>query len=94
MTKADELSFRFHSAIHRDGLTARDRRMRQDAADAIMWYVSTGRASYAWICAAMKATPDKLLDWVRDGSVQDQVERATAYLQHHCGLPKPPVYPE
>ena len=60
---------------------------RRDAANAVGWYVGTGRASPAWIRSALRADPGKFLDRVGSGSVQDETARATAYLRRYCKLP-------
>lgn len=87
MTTADILHNRLHYASHA-GNDMDQMRKRADAADAVIWYVSTARASAEWLRSAMKANPVKWMDFIGPGSVQEQVERATAYLRRYCRLPK------
>lgn len=80
MTPSEILLYQLESAYFAD-------HARNDALQAIAWYVSTGRASPAWIRAAMRANPAKLLDHIQCGTVDDQINRATAYLRHYCKFP-------
>lgn len=80
MTQSENLLFRFETAYFAD-------HARNPALQAVCWYVSTGRASPAWIKAAFRANPAKFLDYIGDGSVDEEVRRATAYLRRYCKLP-------
>lgn len=77
MTPSEILLYQLETAYFTD-------HSRNDALQSIVWYVSTGRASPAWILAARKADPAKLLDHIRGGTVDDQVARATGYLKRYC----------
>lgn len=80
MTQSESLLYRLETAYFTD-------HSRNDALQSIAWYVSTGRASPAWIRAAMKANPAKLLDHIRGGTIDEQIVRATTYLRRYCKLP-------
>lgn len=80
MTQSEKLLYRLETAYFTD-------HTRNDALQSISWYVSTGRASPAWIRAAMRANPAKLLDHIKGGTIDDQILRATAYLRRYCRLP-------
>ena len=86
MTQTEKLMQDLWSAVYRSS-TDRQKISRRDAANAVGWYVGTGRASPAWIRSALRADPGKFLDRVGCGSVQDEIERATAYLRRNCKLP-------
>ena len=60
----------------------------KSAADAIKWYVSTGRAYPNWIKALFRANPRKIVAYVarEGGSTNDMVKKATSYLRRYCGL--------
>lgn len=79
MTPSEILLYQLETAYFTD-------HSRNDALQSIVWYVSTGRASPAWIRAARKANPAKLLDNIRGGTIDEQIDRATAYLRHYCKL--------
>lgn len=79
MTQSESLLYRLETAYFTD-------HSRNDALQSIAWYVSTGRASPAWIRAAMRANPAKLLDRIRGGTIDEQIVRATAYLRRYCRL--------
>ena len=85
MTASDNLLMTLEIATLRS-TTQEQRIARRDAYDAVAWYVSTGRASAAWVRSALRADPGKLLDHVGQGTVEDDVDRATRYLRRWCGL--------
>ena len=85
MTASDNLLMTLEIAMLRSK-TQEQRTARLDAYDAIAWYVRTARASMQWIRAALKADPGKLLDYVGQGTVEEEVDRATRYLRRWCGL--------
>lgn len=86
MTQSERLIFALYDAFF-DANSVALKLTRHDALKSIEWYVNTARASPAWIKAALKANPAKLLDYMGNGSIQDQIERATAYLRRYCRLP-------
>ena len=86
MNQTERLMQALWTAVYRSG-TDRQKIARRDAADAIGWYVSTGRASPAWIRSALRADPGKLLDRTGEGSVDEEIAKATAYLRRYCKLP-------
>ena len=85
MTASDTLLMTLEITMLRSK-TQEQRTARRDAYDAIAWYVSTARASMQWIRSALKADPGKLLDYVGQGTVEEEVGRATKYLRRWCGL--------
>ena len=85
MTASDTMLMALDIAMLRSK-TQEQRTARRDAYDAVAWYVSTGRASTQWIRSALKADPGKLLDYVGQGTVEEEVDRATRYLRRWCGL--------
>ena len=86
MTASDNLLMTLLEIAMLRSKTQEQRTARLDAYDAIAWYVSTARASMQWIRAALKADPVKLLDYVGQGTVEEEVDRATRYLRRWCGL--------
>lgn len=80
MTQTEKLLFALESAAYRAG-TAEAKRIRMDALQAVQWYVVTARASPAWIRSALNTDPEKFLDYIGTGSIQDQVNKATKYLK-------------
>ena len=59
------------------------------AADAIAYYINSGRAPTAWIQAFILADTRKLLTYAaggRDHSDKAMVQRATSYLKRHHHL--------
>lgn len=59
------------------------------AADALGYYINSGRASTEWIKSFVKADQKKLLVYMasgRDHSDQAMVKRATSYLRQHHHL--------
>ena len=64
----------------------------RSAADAIRWYVRSGRASTPWIKALLKANPEKILAFLVEsceyGATEEYVKLATKYLRRFCRLNK------
>lgn len=85
MNQTEQLVMRLDSSVHQ-ATNLENFLKRRNAFYAIIWYVTTARASVPWIQAALRANPDRLLDRVGQGSVQEQVEKATTYLKRYCGL--------
>lgn len=85
MTSSDNLLMALEIAMLRS-TTQEQRTARRDAYDAVSWYINTGRASAAWVRTALRADPGKLLDYVGQGTVEEEVDRATKYLRRWCGL--------
>ena len=59
------------------------------AADALAYYINSGRASTDWIKSFVKADVKQLLAYAakgRDHSDQAMVKRATSYLKQHHHL--------
>jgi hypothetical protein len=59
------------------------------AADAIAYYINSGRASTDWIKSFVKADVRQLLTYAakcRDHSDKAMVQRATSYLKQHHHL--------
>ena len=86
MNQTEKLMQSLWSTVYRSS-TDEQKISRRDAANAIGWYVGTGRASPAWIRSALRADPGKLLDRTGRGSVEDEIARATVYLRRYCKLP-------
>lgn len=58
-------------------------------ADAIAWYVNTGRATTNWISSLLKANPHKLLAYLvkqGKGSHEALIQSTTQYLARYCKL--------
>ena len=69
--------------------TFEQRASQRDAYYAIAWYITTGRATTAWIKAVGKANPRKLIAYIlkqEDQSVSAQVNATTTYIRRYCGF--------
>ena len=56
------------------------------AADAVAYYINSGRASTPWVKAFCRANTRKLLEYMaagNDGSDKGLLKRADAYLKKH-----------
>ena len=85
MNASERLLLALETALY-DATTPEGRHTRRDAFQAIAWYVNTGRCSPAWVRSALRADPGKLLDRTGCGTVDEEIQRATAYLRRYCRL--------
>ena len=71
-----------------DYQTIEQKHAQVDVYNSLAWYLTTGRACYAWEKALKRADPKKLINFILkqdDQSVDAQVRNATRYLKRHCG---------
>ena len=69
---------------------AMEKRENINALSALNWYISTGRASSAWIRAFLSGNPAVMMRRAgRYGTDTEKIAAITRYLQRYCGLENP-----
>lgn len=84
----EDLLHKIWMAAEFDYHTIEEKHAQVDAYNSIAWYLTTGRACYAWEKALGHADPKKLIRFILrqdDSSVDGQVRAATKYLNRYCG---------
>lgn len=90
---ADDLRYLAKHLTNDDSISTTREMAIKSAADAIVWYMNTGRSYRTFDLAMKKANLEKLMQFMvkdsRESNNYDElIQSAKKYLMRYCGLPR------